>query len=115
MVAVVSTDRAAYDPEEHEIAALSWCFYDGNVEEGDSDQRPSYQSGVLTVENVNLDPARLRDLKYIVYEDEADLINSMIDEVRFLDPDILCGWEVQANSWGYFIARAQSYGKFQTF
>lgn len=106
----VATDRSAYDPEEHEIAAISWCFYDGGVQEGDHDRRASYESGVLAARNSNFNPARLRDLKYTVYEDEADLINSMIDEVRSLDPDVLCGWEVQANSWGYFMARAQSYG-----
>lgn len=39
---------------------------------------------------------------------EFDLINSLVDIVRTLDPDILTGWEVQSSSWGYIIERARA-------
>ena len=41
---------------------------------------------------------------------ELDLLNAVIDIVLDLDPDILVGWEVQTASWGYFKARAVTYG-----
>ncbi|KAG8843189.1 DNA polymerase zeta [Serendipita sp. 405] len=58
----------------------------------------------------NFDPRRLRNHRLESFESELDIINALIDEVNHLDPDIICGWEVQSGSWGYLIARANIYG-----
>ena len=43
---------------------------------------------------------------------ELGMINTLIDTVRVLDPDILTGWEVNSSSWGFLIKRAkQLFGK----
>ncbi|CUS13110.1 unnamed protein product, partial [Tuber aestivum] len=38
---------------------------------------------------------------------ELGMINTLIDTVRALDPDILTGWEVNSSSWGHLIKRAR--------
>lgn len=38
---------------------------------------------------------------------ELDIITALVDIVRNLDPDILTGYEVHSNSWGYIIERAR--------
>ena len=38
---------------------------------------------------------------------ELDLINRVVDIVRSCDPDIITGYEVHNNSWGYLIERAK--------
>lgn len=106
----VPTANAACDPASDEIVAIAWSFQDGGISHLEGDRRSHYRSGIMTLGHVNLDQTRLRDLDVQPFEDEADLINTMIDEVRDLDPDILVGWEVQASSWGYFMLRAKGHG-----
>ena len=38
---------------------------------------------------------------------ELDMINRLVDLVRYHDPDILTGYEVHSGSWGYVIERAR--------
>ncbi|KAG8822408.1 DNA polymerase zeta, partial [Serendipita sp. 399] len=105
------TSKSAYDPEKDEIVLISWCFHDGSVVDSDEDRRIHYQSGILVVKRPNFELGRLRNSKIGILDSELDIINALVDEVNFLDPDILCGWEVQSGSWGYFITRANSYGE----
>ncbi|KAJ1734176.1 DNA polymerase zeta, partial [Coemansia biformis] len=45
------------------------------------------------------------------HSDELDMIQRLAGWVRQIDPDILCGYEVQKASWGYLIERAaHAYG-----
>lgn len=41
---------------------------------------------------------------------EIELIENVIKSVRKHNPDIMCGYEIEMNSWGYFIDRAQHLG-----
>ncbi|KAG8828876.1 DNA polymerase zeta [Serendipita sp. 401] len=104
------THKAAYNPESDEISLISWCFHDGSLLDSDEDRRVHYQSGILMLKGPNFDPRRLRNHRLESFESELDIINALIDEVNHLDPDIICGWEVQSGSWGYLIARANIYG-----
>lgn len=47
-------------------------------------------------------------IKYV--NSESELIQSVIDAVRIHNPDIMCGYEIEMNSWGYFIERCQILG-----
>lgn len=53
---------------------------------------------------------RLRPFKMSLFDDELDLLNAVADLVIEIDPDILTGWEVQLNSWGFLEARAERHG-----
>jgi DNA polymerase zeta len=33
-----------------------------------------------------------------------------VDVLLDLDPDVVCGWEIQSSSWGYLGARGHKYG-----
>ncbi|CAG4991602.1 unnamed protein product [Parnassius apollo] len=47
----------------------------------------------------------------ITYLDtESQLLEKLIELVEKHDPDILCGYEIEMNSWGYIIERAQNIG-----
>ena len=68
------------------------------------------ETGILLLDTTQLNPRRSRDWKFDVVESELDMINSVVDVVHDLDPDILVGWDVQTGSWGYLAARANTYG-----
>ncbi len=92
------------------VAAVSWCFQgeDGPPPEGD--RRAAFRSGILVVKNPQFEPQRLGDIHFDEYDDELELIHSLVDLVHELDPDILAGWEVQRSSWGYLATRGREYG-----
>jgi DNA polymerase elongation subunit (family B) len=46
-------------------------------------------------------------VEFVVEPDEQYMINSLVDIVRDLNPDILTGREVHSESWGYVIERAR--------
>ncbi|XP_012150991.1 DNA polymerase zeta catalytic subunit isoform X2 [Megachile rotundata] len=41
---------------------------------------------------------------------EENLLNSLIKLIRYCDPDILIGWEIESASWGYIFQRAAHIG-----
>jgi DNA polymerase zeta len=101
-LAVVTREEQVPDPDVDKIVAV---FYTYKSSEGGPPQ-----SGIVVVEDTQLEQQRLRDVELEVVVDEFQLINKMIDIVVELDPDILVGWEVQRASWGYLNARGQHYG-----
>ncbi|PWY82204.1 DNA polymerase zeta catalytic subunit [Aspergillus heteromorphus CBS 117.55] len=75
------------NPEEDEIS----CDLDANGE----DDRPDIKvSKALRIE-------------WEYETTELDLINRVVDLVRWHDPDIITGYEVHSSSWGYLIERAR--------
>jgi DNA polymerase zeta len=94
------------DPRTDPLEAAFYSFQDSNVELRSSD----FQKGVVVVENALMDPRTLRDIPVQVVATELDLLNTIVDLVLDLDPDIVTGWEVQSSSWGYLSARGLQYG-----
>ncbi|KAM3421207.1 DNA polymerase [Cercospora zeina] len=96
----------APDPEVDEINMIVWCVADEQMDEGN-------KLGILVLEHDNDDlPGKLRklvgnDVQIDSEDNELDLINRMVDIVREYDIDILTGYEVHNNSWGYLIERAR--------
>lgn len=48
------------------------------------------------------------DVTYV--DNEIELLEKVIELVMTHDPDILCGYEIEMNSWGYILERAQNLG-----
>jgi len=76
------------------------------VEPNSSDLR----KGVIIVGNALLGSRVLRDIPSQVVATELDLLNTVVDVLLDLDPDVVCGWEIQSSSWGYLGARGHKYG-----
>lgn len=92
------------DPNEDAVAAIFWCI---GSDDGGSGQSAS---GILALSDEDGVAARIAKQVSVPVEheqDELDLINRMVDIVREHDPDILTGFEVHNNSWGYLIERAR--------
>ncbi|KPJ19017.1 DNA polymerase zeta catalytic subunit [Papilio machaon] len=63
----------------------------------------------------SLQPPKLLDRcvfnsKVTYVENEIKCIEKLIKSVKENDPDILCGYDIEMNSWGYIIERAQNLG-----
>ncbi|KAF2208252.1 hypothetical protein CERZMDRAFT_71056 [Cercospora zeae-maydis SCOH1-5] len=97
----------APDPEVDEINMIVWCVADEQMDEAN-------KLGILILEHDDDDEQseKLRkllgnDVQIDSEDNELDLINRMVDIVREYDIDILTGYEVHNNSWGYLIERAR--------
>jgi DNA polymerase elongation subunit (family B) len=80
---------------------MFWCIQSVNGGE--------LQSGILVADEDFTQETfrRFADVEIVVEPDEQYMINSLVDIVRDLDPDILTGYEVHSESWGYVIERAR--------
>lgn len=94
------------------VAAIFWCFQDEDGPLPEGDRRAAFRSGIMVVKNTQFDPRRLGNTQVDEYDDELELIHSLVDLAHELDPDILAGWEVQRSSWGYLAARGRENGNF---
>lgn len=104
-----SRGRLLPDPEDDTINAVFYTFQSA-VDDHD-DRRAGYYSGVIAVSTASLSSTRqVGGLRIDLVDTENDLINKLIDQVLEWDPDVLCGWEIQGNSWGYLADRVKQYG-----
>jgi DNA polymerase zeta len=104
-VHVNTRENFAPDPAEDEVVSIFWC-----IQSNDGTAQGGYQTGILTLsaeDGIAQTVARSTDVLVETEEDELELLNKMIDIVRYYDPDILTGYEVQNGSWGYLIERAR--------
>ena len=105
-VHVNSRADLAPDPERDEVNMVVWCIADEQM-----DEHTKIGIVVLIQDDEDL-PAKVRkavgnDVQIDSEDNELDLINRMVDIVREYDIDILTGYEVHNNSWGYLIERAR--------
>ncbi|KAL6880915.1 zeta catalytic subunit of dna polymerase [Trichoderma novae-zelandiae] len=99
------------NPEEDEIQCIFWRWKDDEATSSATPDLPgSSGSGVLVLSVDGALPRRIRSAvpdEVAAESSELDLLNRMIEIVRFYDPDILTGYEVHGSSWGYLIERAR--------
>ncbi|KAL4711723.1 hypothetical protein ACJJTC_003490 [Scirpophaga incertulas] len=50
------------------------------------------------------------DLRVSYFQSEIALLDKVVELVKSHDPDIMCGYEMEMNSWGYIFERAQLLG-----
>lgn len=89
-------------------------FYSFQSSDRDAADAFACRSGIIAVESEQFRPRRLRSVKADFVGSELELLNTLIDVIGGLDPDIISGWEVQAASWGYLSARGRTYGGYAT-
>ncbi|PWY79479.1 hypothetical protein BO94DRAFT_577153 [Aspergillus sclerotioniger CBS 115572] len=98
------------NPEEDEITCAFWCL---QSEDGDLDTNgmvPGVHIGMISQGEDDRPDIKTSKASGIDWEHETtelDLINRVVDIVRWHDPDIITGYEVHNSSWGYLIERAR--------
>lgn len=117
-VHVCTRGKLLPDPETDEISAICFCFQNEDEELRDTGSRPGLHTGIILLESEGPEVKRsgLSHLAVEVVDTELELLNTLIDKVRELDPEIIAGYECHNGSWGYVIERAQrQYGELGSF
>lgn len=98
------------NPEEDEISCVFWCIQTEDEDVEVNSHLPGVHVGMVYQGDGETPEAKVtKALKVEVEHEptELDLINRIVDIVRFHDPDIITGYEVHNTSWGYLIERAR--------
>ncbi|KAJ5555085.1 C4-type zinc-finger of DNA polymerase delta [Penicillium sp. DV-2018c] len=98
------------NPDEDEITCLFWCVQSEDDDLEVNSHLPGVHVGMVYHGEGDRPEAKVTKALTIDAEcepTELDLINRLIDIVRYHDPDIITGYEVHSASWGYVIERAR--------
>ncbi|KAF9551467.1 DNA polymerase zeta [Mortierella hygrophila] len=99
------------DPKIDPILAVFYCWQTEREGLASNGWVPGFHVGIITYEGSGmLKKLALGPLgvSVEVAMDEGAMMNTVIDRVRQLDPDILAGYEVNNLSWGYLVDRYQT-------
>ncbi|KAK5086605.1 DNA polymerase zeta [Lithohypha guttulata] len=100
----------APNPEHDPITCIFWCFQSDDEDVVVNTDEAGTHAGILALAEENPMSRRISQIVPIDVEEEQselELLTRMVDIVRQWDPDILTGYEVHNNSWGYLIERAR--------
>ena len=100
-------DGRVPDPEGDRIVAVFYAFQKLDAE--------SIRTGTIIVGTEHLNKSGIRFMSLEEVSSELDLLNSLVDIIIDLDPDIITGWDVQQSSWGFVSKRATHYGSFYSY
>ena len=98
------------NPEEDEVSCVFWCIQSEDEDLEPNGNIPGVHVGMIFQGEDDVPETKIvRALRIDVEHQptELDLINRVVDIVRSCDPDIITGYEVHNNSWGYLIERAK--------
>lgn len=98
------------NPDEDEISCVFWCVQSEDEDVDVNSHLPGVHVGMIYQGEGDRPEGKVTKALKIEVEDqptELDLINRVVDIVRFHDPDIITGYEVHNGSWGYLIERAR--------
>ncbi|KAJ5116216.1 hypothetical protein N7456_000564 [Penicillium angulare] len=98
------------NPVEDEISCIFWCLQSEDEELEVNSHLPGVHVGMIYQGEDEKPEAKVSKALRIDMEyepTELDLINRLVDIVRYHDPDILTGYEIHNASWGYVIERAR--------
>lgn len=100
----------APNPDEDAIACIFWCLQTDEEDIESNGGKDGIHMGILAVaEEPHTAKMIGRNVPFDVEEEhtELDVLTRLVDIVRHHDPDILTGYEVHNNSWGFLIERAR--------
>ncbi|KAL6933461.1 hypothetical protein ACO0R3_002568 [Hanseniaspora guilliermondii] len=116
MELILSTDGDGKvpNPESNPVLAICWSFEDGNL--GSLEKNKGFfvnlkESSEGSKKFINLMSTHdSRSHEIVFYENEMEMIVKFCEFFSIIDPDILTGFEVHNNSWGYLINRGDFHG-----
>ncbi|OJJ34165.1 hypothetical protein ASPWEDRAFT_173588 [Aspergillus wentii DTO 134E9] len=98
------------NPEEDEISSVFWCIQSQAEDLECNSHIPGVHVGIIFQGEGDRPEGKIAKALTVDLEHEPtelDLMNRVVDLVRFHDPDIITGYEVHNSSWGYLIERAR--------
>ncbi|KEF54958.1 DNA polymerase zeta subunit [Exophiala aquamarina CBS 119918] len=101
----------APNPDEDAIACIFWSLHTDEEDFEGNGGKEDLHMGILAVAEEPHTAKRIgRNVHFDVEEEptELDVLTRLVDIVRHYDPDILTGYEVHNNSWGFLIERART-------
>ncbi|RAL10610.1 DNA-directed DNA polymerase zeta catalytic subunit REV3 [Aspergillus homomorphus CBS 101889] len=106
----------APNPEEDEISCVFWCLNSVDEDVDANGTLPGVHVGMISQGEEDRPDTKLSKALRVEWDheiSELDLINRVVDIVRYHDPDIITGYEVHNSSWGYIIERARKKYEFE--
>jgi DNA polymerase zeta len=100
----------APNPDEDAVACIFWCVQSDDEDIESNSGKDGLHMGILAVAEEPHTAKRIgRNVHFDVEEEstELDVLTRLVDIVRHYDPDILTGYEVHNNSWGFLIERSR--------
>ncbi|KAJ5318630.1 hypothetical protein N7476_005050 [Penicillium atrosanguineum] len=94
----------------HEISCIFWGLHSEDEDIEINSHLPGVHVGMIYQGEGERPESKISKALRIDMEHEPtklDMINRLVDIVRYHDPDILIGYEVHNGSWGYVIERAR--------
>ncbi|KAJ5144472.1 hypothetical protein N7526_001980 [Penicillium atrosanguineum] len=98
------------NPAEDEISCIFWGLQSEDEDVEVNSHLPGVHVGMIYQGEGGRPEFKISKALRIDMEHEPtelDMINRLVDIVRYHDPDILIGYEVHNGSWGYVIERAR--------
>lgn len=104
------------DPQYDAIRAI---FYSIANDVPDNSVLPNKETGILFINSLPISPTKNLKLllegsgincDVVCLNSELDLIEALIKLIKKWDPDIVTGFEIEMQSWGYFIERCYVLG-----
>ncbi|KAJ5296921.1 uncharacterized protein N7443_007814 [Penicillium atrosanguineum] len=98
------------NPVEDEISCIFWGLHSEDEDIEINSHLPGVHVGMIYQGEGERPESKISKALRIDMEHEPtelDMINRLVDIVRYHDPDIMIGYEVHNGSWGYVIERAR--------
>ncbi|KAM3581203.1 DNA polymerase zeta [Umbelopsis sp. WA50703] len=94
------------DPLYDAIEIVFWCLQTEDENIQSNGQLPGTRVGMIVCHSTaKQDRLCLPDIDVQYAESEIQLLELLLEKVRYYDPDLLVGYELHNSSWGYVIER----------
>ncbi|KAI9095522.1 hypothetical protein DFS34DRAFT_662310 [Phlyctochytrium arcticum] len=101
------------NPNTDQICSIFYCLQsDDPVRHLTNGRKLGYHVGLMTIDDdVPLSRNGVAGTWFSAetFADEKTLVGAFVDRVRSFDPDVLTGYEIHSNSWGYLVERGKTF------
>ncbi|KAG1119475.1 hypothetical protein G6F42_012967 [Rhizopus arrhizus] len=109
---VNTRDQLLPDPVLDAVQLIFWCLQTEDLRIPSNGYQEGFCIGVIAMKDFDISRIGICNSRLVVdYADtEEQLFSLLIEKVRYYDPDMLVGYEVQNASWGYLVERGAQLG-----
>ncbi|CEP18773.1 hypothetical protein [Parasitella parasitica] len=109
---VNTRDQLLPDPQYDAVQLVFWCLQTEDLRIPSNGYQEGFYVGVIAMKDFDISRIGICNSRLAVdYADtEERLFSLLIERIRYYDPDMLVGYEVQNASWGYLVDRGVQLG-----